>query len=86
MFFSLRTKFIIFISIAVLIFEFLFLFYALDLYEKDKSSFVLESAAAQSGYLSRLLAQRLDEIRIVSNYDFENISDKNCQNRLASLI
>ncbi len=75
MFFSLRTKFIIFISIAVLIFEFLFLFYALDLYEKDKSSFVLESAAAQSGYLSRLLAQRLDEIRIVSNYDFENISD-----------
>jgi sigma-B regulation protein RsbU (phosphoserine phosphatase) len=77
MFFSLRTKFIIFISIAVLIFEFLFLFFALDLYEKDKSSFVLESAAAQSRSLSGLLSQRLDELRLISNYDFATIKEIN---------
>lgn len=77
MFFSLRTKFIIFISIAVLIFEFLFLYFAVDLYEKDKSSFVLESAAAQSRSLSGLLSQRLDELRLLSNYDFESINEIN---------
>ena len=77
MFFSLRTKFIIFISIAILIFEFLFLFFAIDLYEKDKSSFVLESGSAQSNYVSGLISQRLDELRLISNYDFDSINQIN---------
>ncbi len=73
MIFSLRTKFIIFISVAILIFEFLFLYLSVDLYQQDKASFILENSINYTQSLSKLIGQHVDKLRILSGI---NLTDR----------
>ncbi len=67
---SLRTKFIIFITIAIVAFDFIFLLTSVNLYNRDKESYIYENVLNSSRSISQLLGKHFDQIRIISNLDF----------------
>ncbi len=74
---SLRTKFIIFITFAIVAFDFIFLLTSVNLYNKDKASYIYENTYSFNRSLSQLLSKHLDQIRLLSNIDFlhmENVT------------
>lgn len=72
---SLRTKFIIFITIAIVAFDLIFLFVSVNLYNKDKESYVYENVYNSNWAVTQLLSKQLDQIRLLSNLDFQESSN-----------
>jgi hypothetical protein len=80
---SLRTKFIIFITFAIVAFDFIFLLTSVNLYNKDKASYIYENTYSFNRSLSQLLSKHLDQIRLLSNIDFLQMEDVNLPKSLA---
>ncbi len=72
---SLRTKFIIFITIAIVAFDIVFLMISVNLYNKDKESYVYENVYNSNWAITQLLNKHLDHIRLLSNLDFKGLEE-----------